>query len=124
MEAALNMKTVEVQTGHPAVRRVRRQAAQWRALINAYSSSGLSAQAFCRKQGLALSSFKRWHKRLHSSATAAAPETSAAPFLPVPLVSSGAAGIEVRVAGMDVHLHGSHAAEVLQLILARLGDGQ
>ena len=45
-------------------RYVRRSAAQWQALLEAYERSGLSQRTFCQQQGLALSSFVRWRRQL------------------------------------------------------------
>jgi len=39
--------------------RVRRSQAQWSGIFQRFERSGLSAGAFCRREGLALSSFQR-----------------------------------------------------------------
>lgn len=44
--------------------RKRGSAPQWRDLFQRYESSGLTQEQFCRRHGLALSSFQRWRQRL------------------------------------------------------------
>ena len=69
-------------------RYVRRSAAPWQALLEAYERSGLSQRTFCQQQGLALSSFVRWRRQL--AGNAAAPVGAQDLF--VELASSVAAG--------------------------------
>lgn len=45
-------------------RRVRRSAAQWRALVGAFEVSGLSRRAFCARHEVSVSTFDWWRKRL------------------------------------------------------------
>lgn len=42
----------------------RRTAAQWAAMIEAQGASGLSQAAFCRAEGVALSTFRLWKRKL------------------------------------------------------------
>ncbi|NJN63873.1 MAG: hypothetical protein HC882_02665 [Acidobacteria bacterium] len=43
---------------------VRRGEAEWKGIVDSWSQSGLSHQAFCRREGIALSSFQRWRRRV------------------------------------------------------------
>lgn len=46
-------------------RKLRRRGEEaWRVLIEAQRASGLSDQGFCKREGLAISSFRRWQARL------------------------------------------------------------
>lgn len=45
-------------------RGVRRSRQQWRALIERFGASGLSVQAFCRRESISDVSFYRWRKAL------------------------------------------------------------
>lgn len=45
-------------------RRVRRSAAQWRALVAAFEQSGIARRAFCARHGVSASTFDWWRKRL------------------------------------------------------------
>jgi hypothetical protein len=47
-------------------RRKRRTEAEWTEILRRYESSGLASRGFCRREGLALSSFLRWRRRLGS----------------------------------------------------------
>jgi putative transposase len=47
--------------------RVRRSREQWRALLSGFTNSGLSAQAYCRQEGISSASFYRWRTILGSS---------------------------------------------------------
>jgi hypothetical protein len=49
---------------------VRRNSGQQRALLERFDLSRLSAQDFCRKEGLSLSSFRRWQHRQAVNASA------------------------------------------------------
>jgi len=44
--------------------RVRRQDSEWRELIARWRGSGESIRTFCQKQGIRISSFQRWRRRL------------------------------------------------------------
>ena len=50
------------------VRHVRRTEAQWREIFAAHEASGLSQAAFCRREGLALSTFQYHRRRSHAAA--------------------------------------------------------
>ena len=47
-------------------RRKRRTEAEWTEILRRFESSGLASRGFCRREGLALSSFQRWRRRLGS----------------------------------------------------------
>ena len=44
--------------------RRRRSEKQWTAILRRFEASGLDSKEFCRRDGLALSSFQRWRQRL------------------------------------------------------------
>ena len=50
-------------------RRVRRSEKQWGEIFRRFESSGLGARAFCRREGLGLSSFHRWQRQLRSASS-------------------------------------------------------
>ena len=50
--------------------RTRRTKSQWAEILGRFESSGLDSREFCRHEGLALSSFQRWHRRLGTVAAA------------------------------------------------------
>lgn len=106
----------------PARRHVRRSAQQWRELFDAYSASGLSAEAFCGEHGLARSSFRRWHRRLHAPGQGEIPVAMPASFLSIPLTAQDAASIEVRLDNMTVRLEGGAALRIVDAIVARIGS--
>ena len=51
--------------------RKRRTAAEWRAIVEAFEASGVSALAFCQREGLSRAAFTRWRQQLQR---AGAPE--------------------------------------------------
>lgn len=118
----MSAKGVGDSLQRPARRHVRRSAQQWRALFDAYSASGLSAEAFCGEHGLAKSSFRRWHRRLHISVQEETPAAMPAAFLSIPLTAPDAASIEVRVDDMTLRLEGGAALRVVDAIVARIGS--
>jgi len=46
---------------------VRRQEKQWIEIFRRFGSSGLGTREFCNREGVPLSTFQRWQKRLHVS---------------------------------------------------------
>ena len=51
-------------------RRARHSEKQWIEILKRFESSGQSVRDFCRREGVASSSFQRWRKRLGSVASA------------------------------------------------------
>jgi len=51
-----------------SARRPRRDKSEWTEVFQRFASSELSSRDFCRREGLALSSFQRWRRRLGSVA--------------------------------------------------------
>ena len=45
-------------------RRVRRSESEWRELFTRFDQSGQTREAFCAEQGVVLSSFMRWRRKL------------------------------------------------------------
>jgi hypothetical protein len=64
-EQAADTPANEASTSPP---RQRRDASQWRALIEQQSESGLSVRAFCQQQALNEVSFYAWRRRLRDQA--------------------------------------------------------
>lgn len=63
----MQAKPLEIVTTSPAAKtKCRRTARQWQELMQAYEVSGLSQQVFCQQQGVALSTFYSWRKKLRS----------------------------------------------------------
>ncbi len=50
--------------------RTRRTRSQWTEILGRFASSQLDSREFCRREGLALSSFQRWRRRLGPVAAA------------------------------------------------------
>lgn len=121
--------------------RVRRQAAEWAALIDQWRQSGLSLPAFCHQHGLSRGSMRNWvYKPEFKRAVEAAgrepqapvdepPAPAAAPaFLPVRVVPAAAgseasdhSGVEVVIgAGRRVVIGAGFDAETLRRVVAVL----
>jgi len=47
--------------------KVRRSAAEWRTILRQFDESGLTRAEFCRRQGLDLTTFQRWRRRLENA---------------------------------------------------------
>ena len=60
-------------------KRTRRTKAQWTEILREFESSGVDSRGFCRREGLALSSFQRWRRRLGSVAASEFVELVPAP---------------------------------------------
>lgn len=50
----------------PTARWIRRTPKEWEALVMRQKDSGLSQQAYCRREGITLVSFEKWKQRLLS----------------------------------------------------------
>ena len=119
--------------------RVRRQAAEWAAIIDQWRQSGLSLPAFCQRHGLSRGSLQNWvYKPELKRAVGAARRESQAPvgeppapaavpaFLPVRIVQADAgskasdgAGVEVVIGvGRRVVIGAGFDAETLRRVVA------
>jgi transposase len=121
--------------------KVRRQAAEWAALIDQWRQSGLSLPAFCQRHGLSRGSMQNWvYKPELKQAVEAArreaqgpadvpPAPAAVPaFLPVRVVQAAAAVEESDRSGVEVVIGGGRRvvlgpgfdAETLRRVVAVL----
>ena len=87
-------------------RRKRRSELEWTEILRRFETSDLTVRAFCRRHGLALSSFQRWRSRLGSVGPAEFIElvpTAAAPAVestsPVTLDIALPNGVQLRLRG-------------------------
>lgn len=80
--------------------RPRRSASEWSALIEQQIASGQSQREFCEEQGLAVSTFTYWKRKLGSGVAAKRPSEADAPlFTPINVLpDSAAAAAEVESA--------------------------
>ena len=74
-------------------RRPRRDKKQWTEIFRRFEASALSSREFCRREGLALSSFQRWRRRLGSSAS-----TEFVELVPSPALSATSSCWSLEVA--------------------------
>jgi len=70
-------------------RRRRRNAGQWRRLIEAFEAGGESQAVFCRRRRVALSTFQYWRRRLRAEPSADAAEPGLIDLGELRQVSSG-----------------------------------
>ena len=83
----------------PSRRRTHRSAEQWRSMLQAHSQSGLSQEAFCRREGVSTTALSNWRKRLSGDA----PSTMAGGVMPSPFIELANpvrpldAGVKVRI---------------------------
>jgi len=47
-----------------------RSESEWRKIIQDYTQSGLTQEAFCQQAGIPKSSFYKWHRRLKTASSA------------------------------------------------------
>jgi hypothetical protein len=121
--------------------RIRRQAAEWAALIDQWRQSGLSLPAFCQRHGLSRGSMQNWvykpelkraveaTRREAQGSVDEPPAPAAVPaFLPVRIVQAAAvgeasdrSGVEVVIgAGRRVVIGAGFDAETLRRVVAVL----
>jgi hypothetical protein len=135
-------------TGEAAVptgaRRTRQGEAFWREMVMAWTASGLGARQFCHEQGLAVSTFGLWRKKLSGEARAGAhplavtPDAAfivshpdAAPGTPTPTPppamdapSSSRDRVRLSLAGVRIELTGAHAERIVRFVLGQLGGAR
>lgn len=51
--------------------RVRRSVEEWQAVMDRFRRSGLEAKAFCRSEGMSVTTFHKWKQRLATGTSAA-----------------------------------------------------
>jgi hypothetical protein len=123
-------------------RRPRQGEAFWREMVMAWKASGLGARHFCHEQGLAVSTFGLWRKKLSVEARAGAhplavtPDAAfivshpdAAPGTPAPPLamdapSSSCDRVTLSLAGVRIELTGAHAERIVRFVLGQLGGAQ
>ncbi len=75
------------------IRRQRRGAQAWRALLAQFAGSGLTVAAFCRRESVGTASFYRWRSQLApasaSAITVRSPVAQAAPHATADFVDLG-----------------------------------
>ena len=101
---------------------MRRTQAEWRALFQAQTESGLTAAAFCREQGVCPKYFSVRRRQLMGESVPRSKRSVESAFMPVVLPGTVAMGtLEVRV-GAEVQLRvpASVSAQWLAELLQRL----
>jgi transposase-like protein len=85
-------------------RRRRQDASAWREILSRYAQSGLTVQAFCRREGIGVWSLYRWRSRLGAAVegeeAAEAPPVGGKPssgFIDLGALGSSRSRFEVRL---------------------------
>jgi hypothetical protein len=97
-------------------RRRRRTLTEIDSIIRQFRASGLSQTSFCRKHGLAASTFKRWQAGRHDG-----DDGTVVKFVPVCMPRSAAAAANFEVVfpnGLRLVIPGEMACEELGALLA------
>jgi hypothetical protein len=128
-----------VRTG---ARRPRQGEAFWREMVMAWTTSGLGLRRFCREQGLAVSTFGLWRKKLSGKARAEAhplavtadaafivshPDTVPATPTPPPALDSSSSSrdrVTLSLSGVRIELTGAHAERIVRFVLGQLGGAR
>jgi len=125
-------------------RRPRQGEAFWGEMVTTWKASGVGARRFCREQGLAVSTFSLWRKKLSSpvreieqplAVTADAAFivsnldgelASSRPLVATPAadVSPSRDGVTLSLAGVRIELSGVHAERIVRYVLGQLGGGR
>lgn len=118
-ERAAETQTNEATTGAP---RQRRDASQWRALVEQQRESGLSVRAFCQQHELNAVSFYAWRRRLRDQDSPAA-DTSKQFVRLQPRVPDDEGRVQVRFAcGATLQCPAAHLPELVRLLKADDGE--
>jgi hypothetical protein len=132
----------EETAGPRAARRSRQGEAFWREMVMAWKRSGLGARRFCREQGLAVSTFGLWRKKLAGETTARTNPLAVTPdatFVvaradgePEPVVTqpsttadtSSRDRVTLSLAGVRIELTGAHAERIVRFVFGQLGGAR
>jgi hypothetical protein len=91
-----------------------------------FERSGLSAVAFCAKEGVSAPSFYAWRRRLHTPAQQAvcpaAPPVEGARLVPVRLLPAAAPVEDLMPAGIVLRLAPGCDLDFVRALVAALGD--
>jgi hypothetical protein len=125
-------------------RRPRQGEAFWGEMVTTWKASGIGTRRFCREQGLAVSTFSLWRKKLSgldeeirqplaltADAAFIASNLDGELALRVPAVALPAAGastsrdrVTLSLAGVRIELSGVHAERIVRFVLGQLGGGR
>lgn len=75
----------------------RRTASEWRSILADFRRSGLSIEAFCDRESLSKSSFRRWRERLAEAAPTASPASFVELAAPSPSADPGSWTVELEL---------------------------
>jgi sarcosine oxidase gamma subunit len=133
----------EETAGPRTARRPRHGEAFWHEMVMAWKRSGLGARRFCREQGLAVSTFGLWRKKLAGETTArmsslamtpdaafvvARADDEPEPVATQPLTTADASSSRDRVtlslAGVRIELTGAPAERIVRFVLGQLGGAR
>ena len=100
----------------------RRTQAEWRGLFEAQATSGLTAAAFCRKQGVDPKYFSLRRRQVLGELPASAARSACPAFVPVAIPRSQAA-LEVQIgAGLQLRLPTSVSPQWLADVVRALQE--
>lgn len=100
--------------------KVMRTEQQWIAIFEAQRASGLSADKFCRANGIARSAYWKWRKRLGATNGAAVTQAAGPTFIRIPITAAAPSSIELEVGTMRVRLEGAATERVIDAIIQRI----
>jgi len=98
----------------------RRSAAEWAALVQAWTRSGLSARDFAVERGLSPTTLSWWKWRLAKGRA----ETEAVELIPVEVIGEdvdSGEGWELRTATGHLRVHGALRGTELRVVLGAMG---
>jgi hypothetical protein len=111
-------------------------------MVMAWTTSGLGLRHFCREQGLAVSTFGLWRKKLSDEESAEAHPPAVTPdaafivshpdVAPVTLTqpraldasSSSPDRVTLSLAGVRIELTGAHAERIVRFVLGQLAGSR
>jgi hypothetical protein len=125
-------------------RRPRQGEAFWGEMVTTWKASGIGARRFCREQGLAVSTFSLWRKKLSSPVKESRQPlavTADAAFIvshldgelgpressvatPATDASLARDRVTLSLAGVRIELSGIHAERIVRFVLGQLGGGR
>lgn len=90
--------------------------AQWAQVVSQCRSSGMSVRQWCQENGINISSYYKWQRKVYAAAQAQQ-ERSFVEVKPVQSAAVGGVAVTLRIAGAELDIHNGADATTVEAVL-------
>lgn len=90
--------------------------AEWAQIVSRCRGSGLSVRQWCQENGINISSYYKWQRKVYAAAQAQQ-ESRFVEVTPVQPVAVGGVAVTVRIAGAELDIHSGADAATVEAVL-------